>query len=227
MNKGQRNSFCQRLRELAEPIWQRELEHPFVRGLLTGALPRESYVFYLRQDYVFLIQYARVLGLACARAPDLESMRSMATLLRGTLEQEMQLHRAYCARFGISAEELARTVAAPVTHAYTSHLLSTAYSGTFAQILASLLPCQWGYAEIGAKLAEEQRGRGRSPYADWIDTYSSPEFRNSAVGMSKRLEAEAQNCSTRELSELEALFLTSSRYELMFWEMALNREDWP
>jgi thiaminase (transcriptional activator TenA) len=31
----------------------------------------------------------------------------------------------------------------------------------------------------------------------------------------------------RELAYLETLFLTSSRYEYLFWEMAWNQSSWP
>jgi len=30
-----------------------------------------------------------------------------------------------------------------------------------------------------------------------------------------------------ERQHLEAIFLTSSRYEYLFWEMAYTREQWP
>ena len=32
---------------------------------------------------------------------------------------------------------------------------------------------------------------------------------------------------TRELAPLETLFLTSSRYEYLFWEMAWTQSSWP
>ena len=54
-----RDSFTHTIRAKAQPIWDRELKHPFVRGLGDGTLPIDRFRFYLAQDYVFLIEYCR------------------------------------------------------------------------------------------------------------------------------------------------------------------------
>ena len=87
--------------------------------------------------------------MASARASDLETMGWFARLLDETLNVEMELHRGYCAEFGITTVELETTVAAPTTLAYTSYLLQLAHQGSFPELVASLVPCQWGYWEIG------------------------------------------------------------------------------
>ena len=54
-------SLSQKL-HAATPTWQKTLMHPFVVGLGNGSLPLEKFQFYMCQDYVFLIEYSRVLG---------------------------------------------------------------------------------------------------------------------------------------------------------------------
>src|SRR5271166_1369127 len=66
-----RNSFTHAIRIKAQPIWDRELKHPFVRGLADGTLSVDRFRFYLVQDYLFLIEYSRVFALAAAKARDL------------------------------------------------------------------------------------------------------------------------------------------------------------
>ena len=39
--------------------WAAYIQHEFVRGLGDGSLPRTSFQYYLRQDYFFLIHFAR------------------------------------------------------------------------------------------------------------------------------------------------------------------------
>jgi len=219
--------FTDVLRKKAADIWTRELEHPFVRGLGDGTLPVDRFRFYLEQDYFFLIEYCRVFALASAKAHDLATMELFAGLFGGTLKGEMELHRDYCKRLGIDATELEEVRPAPVTHAYTRHLLTAAYSGTITGIVAAVLPCQLGYVEIATALAREGRGGGNSFYAEWISTYTSREFVEGAQQLVKLLDRLAEGLPTRETTHLESLFLTSSRYEYLFWEMSWTRAIWP
>ena len=145
--------FCDYIEHAALPVRQAILAHPFVAGVGDGTLPMDKFKHYVLQDYLYLIDYSRVLALASARAPDLESMGWFAKLLDETLNTEMELHRSYCAEFGITREELDATRGAPTTVGYTSYLLKVAYQGTFPELVAGLLPCQWGYWEIGEHLA--------------------------------------------------------------------------
>jgi thiaminase/transcriptional activator TenA len=198
-----------------------------VRGLGDGSLPVERFCFYLEQDYLFLIEYCRVFALASAKARDLQTMNLFAALLGDTLTTEMQLHRDYCKRLGIAQSALESVNPAPVTHAYTRHLLAAAYAGTITEIVAAVLPCQLGYAEIAAALAREGRGGGNSFYAEWIATYTSREFTEGAQRLAGLLDKLSAGLPSRETDHLETLFVTSSRYEYLFWEMSWTRATWP
>ena len=218
--------FTDRLRRGAEAVWEAQHRHPFVRGIGEGTLDLERFKFWVRQDYLFLIEYGRLLALAAARAPDLPTMTWFAGLLWETLETEVGLHRSYAAEFGISSEELEAEEKAPVTQAYTDFLVRTASAGDFAELVAALLPCLWGFCEVGQRLAE-----GPPPtderYRRWIEMYSSAGFAALAEWCRELLDRLAEGRREEELSRLEAAFLTSSRYEYLFWEMAYRRERWP
>src|SRR5262249_51221547 len=141
-------SFSDRLRSLADAIWEAQHRHPFVRGIGDGSLDVEKFKIWVRQDYLYLIDYARLFGLAVARGPDVETMTWMASMASGILRNEMNLHRSYAAEFGISAEELEAGVKLPTTQGYTDFLLRVATLGSLPELMAALLPCVWGYAEI-------------------------------------------------------------------------------
>ena len=215
------------LRAGAAEIWKRELAHPFVRGLGDGTLPADRFGFYLEQDYLFLVEYCRVFGLASAKARELAVMRLFSGLLNDTLQTEMQLHRDYCKRLGIADAALTGARAAPVTHGYTRHLLSTAYSGSIVEIVAAVLPCQLGYVEIATALERESGGANNSFYREWIKTYTSPEFVAGTERLVKLLDQLADGISSHETAWLSELFLTSSRYEYLFWEMSWTKATWP
>ena len=218
--------FTERLRQKAAGIWEAQHQHPFVRGIGDGTLSLERFKFWLRQDYVFLIEYARLLAQAAARSPDLETMTRFATLLKETVEIEMNLHRAYAIEFGISREELEQELPAPATRGYSDFLLRVAATGDFAELAAALLPCMWAFSEIGRRLAT-QPTPGDQRYARWIAMYSSREFADLAQWCRDLLDSLAAGLPERDLRKLEAAFLTSSRYEWQFWEMAWKIERWP
>lgn len=92
----------------------------------------------------------------------------------------MDLHRSYAGEFDISEEELESELMAPTTQGYTDFLVRTAAQGDFAELVVALLPCMWGFSEIGQRLAEGGRPSDER-YTKWIDMYSSAEFAELAT----------------------------------------------
>ena len=217
--------FTDELRQSAAPIWEADLRHPFVRGIADGTLPMEKFKFYLIQDYLFLLDYSRVFAYGVIKAPDEATMALFSQLLNETLNTEMDLHRGYCEKFGISAAEMEQAPVAPTTHAYTRHVLNVAQSGTLAELIAGVLPCQWGYAEIGTTLAE-QGGSPEPLYQEWIEMYASDEFLALGKWLRSLLNELTAESSSAEKERLKRHFLFSSRYEYLFWEMAWTQEAW-
>jgi len=211
-------SFSAELRQAADPIWRAQHDHPFVRGIGDGTVDARRLERWVRQDYRFLVEYCRLFALAAARSPDLETLIRFAELLRATAVTEMDLHRSYAAGFGITPAELEAEEMAPVTRAYTDFLLRTAALGDFAELAAALLPCMWGFSEIGLRLAE--RGRPADERcAAWIDAYADPAFTELATwcrGLVDRLAADAGPVARARMREA---FLVSSRHELAFWDV--------
>jgi thiaminase/transcriptional activator TenA len=217
-------SFSADLRAAAKPIWEAQHAHPFVRGIGDGTLERARFDHYVRQDYLFLIEYGRMLALGAARAPDLATMARFAQLTQEILVTEMDLHRSYAAELGIHDLETERMT--PTTRAYTDFLVRVAATGDFAELVAALLPCMWGYAEIGANLAAHGRPDDER-YARWIDTYASEEFAQLATWCRELMDAAAARLAPGAHGPLVEAFVTSSRYELAFWQAAWEREAWP
>jgi thiaminase/transcriptional activator TenA len=214
--------FSAQLRRAAEETWAAQHAHPFVRGVADGTLPVDAFARYVRQDYVFLVDYARLLALGAARAPDLETMRRFADLAQAILGEEMELHRAFAREFGISAAELEAEEPAPVTRAYTDFLLRTATLGSFAELAAALLPCMWGYAEIGARLAAHGPPPRDPRYARWIETYAAPEFAALAAWCRALVDRLATESGAAERERMRRAFLVCSEHELAFWDVGVT-----
>jgi thiaminase/transcriptional activator TenA len=213
-------AFTDELRQAADPIWSAEHEHPFVRGIGEGSLEAAKFRHYVRQDYLFLIDYARLLALGCARAPRLEEMTRFAQLAGAVLGSELELHRSYAAAWGIATAELEAEQPTATTRAYSDFLLRTAALGDYSELAAALLPCMWGYHELAALLAE--RGRPTNQlYARWIDEYASAEFGELTAWCRTLTDGAAETSDRQRMTDA---FLTSSRYELAFWDASWREE---
>ena len=219
-------AFTDELRPTAEPIWEAIVEHPMVSGLGDGTLDEAPFRYWVRQDYVYLIEYSRLFALGAAKAPDLERMGTFAGLLESTINTEMDLHRAYAAEFGIDESELEATEPSPTTRAYTDFLVRTAALGTFGDLVAALLPCMWGFNETGKRL--DAAGKpDHEGYAEWIDTYAGAEFTELTVWCMDLMDDVAAGSTEADRQRYRELFLTSARYEYLFWDAAWRQEEWP
>lgn len=219
--------FSDRLFKKVEPVWNSYLEHPFVKGIGEGSLDKEKFIHYMKQDYVYLIEYARIFAIGSAKANDLKTMTIFANLLHGTMNFEMDLHRTYAARFGISNEDLENTEPSATMTAYTSYMLSQAQLGGVENTIAAVLACAWSYNWIGKKLAEWPGALEQELYGDWVKTYSSDEFTTIAEDCIGLINDIAQGKTEDELKKLEEIFVKTSYFEYMFWDMAENISRWP
>ncbi|MEX0317716.1 MAG: thiaminase II [Ruegeria sp.] len=213
------------MREGAGETWRDYTRHAFVEGLKDGSLPREAFLHYLRQDYVFLVHFSRAWALAVVKGETHEEMLAASATVNGLISEEMKLHIVVCAEAGISEADLFATPERPENLAYTRFVLEVGYSGDFMSLLAALAPCVMGYGEIGARLADEATS---DTYRDWIDTYAGAEYQQTCRDVGALLDG----ALIRRLDEgydqlpvwsrLCKTFEMATRLEVGFWQMGLT-----
>lgn len=205
------------------PEWHAYTHHPFVEGLRQGDLPRENFLYYLRQDYIFLIHFSRAWALAAAKGETLSEIRAASATVQALAHVEMPLHVQICAREGIDAAALEATEEAPANLAYTRYVLEAGYSGDFLDLMAALAACVLGYGTIGARL---QGGGG--PYADWIATYAGEDYQGLCHDVGALIDEAlvyrfGPDWETLPRARhLSARFATATRLEVGFWQMGLD-----
>jgi thiaminase/transcriptional activator TenA len=208
-----------------EGIYRAILTHPFITGLTDGTLPDAAFRHYVVQDALYLTQYARALTICAARAPSEADVQMFAEHAAGAIAVERSLHEEFFADFGLSPEQVTATPLTPTNLAYTSYLLATAYGGSFAEGLGAVLPCYWIYWEVGKALIA--RGSPNPLYRRWIATYGGEEFAEivrQVLELTERIGGELGAADRRAMAHH---FVTTSRYEWMFWDAALKLEQWP
>ena len=200
------------------------LNHPAVLGIGDGSLPEATFRYYIEQDYNYLRQYVRVLALAVAASPDLPTATKLAELVSATLSVEVGALIDLYAAFGGDRAALDATRRSPTCQAYTDHLLAATINGNLLVILASVLPCQWGYREIGHHL--KRRGLPGDPrYARWIEEYASDEYGALVDWLVCRFDELASVESDASRTQASHVFALSTHYEHAFWQMAWTLES--
>ncbi|UTF52922.1 thiaminase II [Natronosalvus rutilus] len=216
-------AFSDQLLETGTPIWEAQQTHPFVRELAAGTLADEAFRTWVRQDYRYLLDYARTFSIAGSKARDPDTRAHLLSVAHSILDDELELHRSFAEEYGLSQADLEATEKAPTCVAYTNFLLRTAYEGSIAEIAAAIYPCGQGYLDIADHMDELATEEHR--YTPFIEKYTSNEFHDSVVWM----RAFVDRCGERYPGEREAMervFLTSAKLEYRFWEMAYQQEDW-
>ena len=216
-----------RLRAAAGDHWAAYTRHAFVAQLAAGTLPRAAFLGYLRQDYLFLLHFARAWALAVTKSDDLAEMRPCAATVDALLNHEMALHVKTCAAHGIDEGTLRATQEHPANLAYTRYVLDAGHAGDMADLLAALMPCVLGYGEIGARLAAGGVDPAH-PYAGWIETYGGAEYQQVCTqagalldrAIARRL-GDAPEASPRWGTLCHRL-TTATRLEVAFWDMGLG-----
>lgn len=216
-------NYVENLINLAKPLLEAQLSHPFVEGISQGNLDKEKFKYWVKQDYLFLIEYSRLLAIASAKAPNLNLMIKFSYLLNETLNTEMSLHRSYAQRWGISEDELAKEKKSLTTEAYTSFLLRTASLGDFSELLAALIPCMWGFSEIGQALLKAGKPEHKL-YSEFVEMYGSQEFKELADWSLEVLEETTRGLPENKLNKITQIFLNSVLFEYLFWDMAYKLE---
>ncbi|MEE2694321.1 MAG: thiaminase II [Pseudomonadota bacterium] len=220
------NSIFYQLRKNAGSIWNDYINHPFVKTLGCGTLPKESFKYYLIQDYLFLIQFGRAYALAVYKSENLEDMRSAAAAMDNIINFEIQLHIEFCNGWGISLDDLTKMNEDLATTAYTRFVMDCGNRGDLLDLMTALAPCVIGYAEIGRNLALIPQSGQENPYKNWIKMYSGNEYQKVSQNATHQLQVifKKRGGSGRYTS-LCSVFNQATRMESEFWEMAWNHTN--
>ncbi len=214
-----------RLRRDAGEAWERYIRHPFVVELGRGTLPQPAFQHYLKQDYLFLIHFARAYALAAYKSDTLADLRAAAASVSTIVDVETPLHVKYCAEWGLTEAQMQAEPEDLETMAYTRFVLERGMAGDRLDLDCALIPCVVGYAEVAQRLlADPATTLPGNPYAAWIEAYSSPEYRQvaaTAIASLDRMGA-ARGAEARYASLL-ATFTAATRLEEAFWEMGWRR----
>lgn len=207
--------FAELLRREAAPELESIYGLEFIRDLAAGTLREARFTYYLAQDAIYLNGYSRVLARASAMAPTEAAQLFWARSAQQCLEVESELHRSWLNSRAVEPS------LGPVTKAYVDHLLAASTSGSYAVLVAAVLPCFWLYAEVGQTLHGEFVDAGAPashPYAEWLRTYADEDFAQATREAIAMADDAGRRGSGDERAAMVAAFGQSCRFEVEFFD---------
>ncbi len=216
--------FTEELYESVKDIWESYYEHPFVKGIGEGTLEVDKFKFYMIQDYIYLLDYAKVYALGVVKADTEEVMQGFSSMVNAILNGEMSIHRSYMKRLGITSEEIKASKASITNLSYTHYMLAVSHNGTLKELAVSLLACMWSYMEIGKNLSKIPGSTEHEFYGEWVRGYISEGYKKDTYWIIDLVDELSKNMDNHQKERLKDIFINTSKYEYMFWDMAYNKE---
>ncbi len=206
-------------------IWEKVVTHPFVTEMADGSLDRTTFNIYFDQDYLFLRDWAILLSLATAKAPDFDAARELVGFLHLGLGGEEGLFQEAFRERGLSREAVSEIQYLPTTQNYSGYLRTLAYEGTFTEVVATLLAVEWPYLDWAQRAEQAGKKPGDRYYQTWIDIHASP----GMSGFVSWLRSVVDGCAPTpdQRDKLQGIFQNVLRYEYQFFDMAYRGEKWP
>jgi len=213
-------AFHEQLIEAAGTVWQAILSHPFLKMTADGTVPDETFKTWMQQDYVFVREAIPFTAVLLAKAP--LPLRPSLSEVIPALNAELDLFAKNAQAHGIELEDVQP---APTCHAYLQFLMATAYGRSFEEGFTVLYAAEKAYLDSWMEVKKNQRAP--SPWQSFIDNWTSEAFQQYVGWLATTLDDLATGKPESDRRAMQELFLTTARYEYLFWEMAATREQWP
>ncbi|KAI9846499.1 MAG: hypothetical protein M1837_003919 [Sclerophora amabilis] len=199
--------------------WKQHTEHEFVQRIADAALPLEAFKFYLIQDYLYLVQFARANALAAYKAKNMDDITASAEIVLH-INREMSLHLDYCKEMGLERQDVEGHQESQACTAYTRYVLDVGHSEDWLALQVAFAPCLLGYGAIAKRLHDDPKTvREGNRYFKWIENYVAEDYTNAVKIGSAMLENKALKQSPSRIEELVKIFVQATQMETGFWDM--------
>jgi thiaminase/transcriptional activator TenA len=216
------------LRQRCSAKWNLLLNYEsnkFIAEMKDGSLPIDKFIFYLKQDHIFLKEFCSFLANATAAAEEPSLKRWFEELHYSTVNYEMQMQKKVLDSLELSG---AAKISSPAkaTLNYVSFLRKVSASRSVEEIVSAMAPCPWSYFEIAQKILISCNGGENKirteAYQKWIEFYSSKQSQQQVKFLKNLLGSLYDNGSMSKKLVMEYHFSIACQYEHDFWKMAYN-----
>ena len=214
------SNWYNQINHKTDTVLEQIKQHPFIKELVNGTLPKEIFYFYIHQDVIYLAEYKKILaqiGIKCPKDSETQFFLDAAT---GIIDVENALHQDFL------KDQKSNKIASPSCELYISYLSRIVNTKSLAEGLAAVLPCFTIYKQVGDYILANQTNKSNNPYQSWINTYGGEEFENSVNQAIDITNKYATTASEEVISKMDTAFEKASKLEWMFWDSAYYQEGW-
>ena len=200
---------------------------PFLTEILNGNLSNERYTYWVRVDYVYLINFSKILALGISKGKTIEEMKVMNDYLNWILNEEMSIHVEHARKNGISENELFNCEMGPIKYSYTRHENNCANAGDLGILISGILACIVGWQVVSKILLGGETVSDNNKYKGWLTMYSEDKILQEHTSkILKIFNSYAAYGNEEYRDTLKKNFLLGVKYETMCWDAYYNMEVW-
>ncbi len=178
--------FSHWLREGNRDLWECMVNHRFCRDMAHDRLPAAAFTRYLRYEHAFVRMAISVFAYAIAKATNPADQDHLLGVLNALAGEQQAYFKRTFESIGLDASVVSDNALPPAARALSKGVLDLAASGSFVEILASMLAAEWMYL-TWCEDADRQGPQRRAP-ADWIRLHVESGFRSQVDWLKNRLD---------------------------------------
>lgn len=210
------NNATEQLRTAVRADWDAAVNHPFVRELHAGTLPRAKMRRYLVQDYQFVDAFTALLGaaVACADAtgPRMVIARQLGIVAGG---ENTYFQRAFDT-LGVPDAERSAPRLLPCTVQFSELLNEARASLDYPLCLTVLTVAEWLYLDWARQAPGPLPA---DPVArEWIEIHDNPDFRVWVEFLRGELDRILPGLPPGQRERCERAFARATKLERDFFE---------
>ncbi|EJS41514.1 thi21p [Saccharomyces arboricola H-6] len=206
-----------------KPHWDSYVNHKFVEKVADGTLEPKKFQFFIEQDYLYLINYARISCIAGSKAPCLEDLEKELLVIECVRNGLTQHERRLREGFGIKDRDyLQKIQGGPALRAYCRYFSDVARRGNWQELVVALNPCLMGYVYALTKIKDKVTAAEGSLYREWCETYSSSWCNESKAEGERLMNHILETYPPEKLDTLVTIYADVCELETNFWTAALE-----
>lgn len=201
---------CKQLLQNHAQAWHEATVHPFLEQCKLGTIQPEQFNTWLVQDYLFVVDFTRMVGRALASAPPHHFDVILGGLI--ALKDELNWFKEKAAQRQLNLD----TAKQPTCIEYCEYMQSLATMPYPVQA-STFWAIEFAYNQ-GWQLP----GVMPKPYTEFADRWGNPGFTEYVKFLEQQADQVLQTASATVQKQAEEAFLRVAKFEKDFWQMAFH-----